>query len=189
MTEHPTIATARLSLRPWAPADVAALCQLAGRREIADTMISVPHPFTEEYASAWIASHADAWEKGLALHWAITLAASGTAVGAAELRAIDREHHHGELSFWIGVPWWGQGLVTEAGQAVLRFGFGQLQLNRIYAFHMVRNPASGRVLAKLGLREEGLLRQCVQKWGRFEDVVVRAILRDDWEALPGKQGL
>lgn len=182
MTEHPTIATARLILRPWNTDDVAALQRLAGRREIADTMISVPHPFTEEHAKKWIAGHAEAFARGNALHFAITLASTGSWVGAIELRAIDTEHRHAELSFWIGVEWWGQDFATEAARAVVRHGFEQLNLNRILAFHMARNPASGRVLEKIAMRREGLLRQCVRKWNRFEDVVLMAVLHEDWAA-------
>jgi ribosomal-protein-alanine N-acetyltransferase len=182
MTEQPSIVTARLILRPWNTADAAALQPLADRREIADTMISVPHPFTEQYATNWIAGHADACARGHACHFAITLSNTGSLVGAAELRAIDAEHSHAELSFWIGVEWWGQGFATEAAQALVCHGFERLNLNRILAFHMVRNPASGQVLEKIGMRREGLLRQCVRKWNRFEDVVVMAVLREDWTA-------
>ena len=130
MTEHPTIATARLILRPWDNGDAEALQRLAGRREIADTMISVPHPFTQEYAEKWIASHAEASARGEALHFAITLASTGSLVGAVELRAIDAEHSHAEMSCWVGVEWWGQGFATEATRAVLCRGFEQLSLNR-----------------------------------------------------------
>jgi hypothetical protein len=55
--------------------------------------------------------------------------------------------------------------------------------NRIYTHHMVRNPASGRVLAEAGMRRERLRWQRVRKRGRFEDVVVMAILRQDWKGL------
>ena len=84
------------------------------------------------------------------------------------------------MGMWIGVEWWGRGYATEAARAILDHGFESLGLNRIYAHHMVRNPASGRVLEKIGMMKEGLLRQPVRKWGKFEDVVVFAILRDDW---------
>ena len=72
--------------------------------------------------------------------------------------------------------------------ALLRFGYESLDLNRVYAHHMVRNPASGKVLLKLGMRQEGLLRQRVRKWGRFEDVVAYAALREDMaRQSPGQQ--
>ena len=84
------------------------------------------------------------------------------------------------MGFWIGMDWWGKGYATEAAQEVIRYGFEHLKLNRVYAHHMVRNPASGRVLEKVGMKREGLLRQRVRKWGVFEDVVLMAILNEDW---------
>jgi RimJ/RimL family protein N-acetyltransferase len=89
------------------------------------------------------------------------------------------------MGFWVGVEHWRQGYATEAAEALLRYGFDTLGLNRIYAHHMVRNPASGRVLEKAGMKREGLLRQRVRKWGVFEDVVLLAILREDWLRGPG----
>ncbi len=182
MAEPPAINTPRLILRPWALADAEDLQRLAGHREIADTMISVPHPFTLEQARNWISSHALSFAQGTAVHFAIELKASRSLAGAIELRAISQEHSHGELSFWVAPGGWGQGLATEGTTAVIRHGFEQLGLNRIQAFHMVRNPGSGRVLEKIGMRREGVLRQLVRKWGQFEDVVLMAILRADWIA-------
>ena len=65
----------------------------------------------------------------------------------------------------------------------VRFGFEYLGLNRIWSYHMVRNPASGRVLAKVGMKREGVLRQHVRKNEVFEDVVLMALLRVKWERL------
>ena len=181
MNQQPTIDTARLVLRPWRIEDAPALQALAGRREIADTMISVPHPFTQEYAETWIAGHPEAHARGRAVHFAITLAGVGTLLGAIELRDINPEHSHAEMSCWVGADSWGQGFATEAALAVLRYAFHELHLNRVVAYHMVRNPASGRALEKIGMKREGLLRECVSKWDRFEDVVVMAILRKDFD--------
>ncbi len=101
-------------------------------------------------------------------------------IGTVGLRDIDKQHSKAEMGCWIAVEEWGNGYAVEASSAVLRFGFEELQLNRIYAHHMVRNPASGHVLAKIGMKKEGLLRQPVRKWGVFEDVVLFAMLRQDW---------
>ena len=75
--------------------------------------------------------------------------------------------------------------MSEALQAAVRYGFEGLGLNRLYAYHMVRNPASGRVLEKNRFVQEGLLRQRVRKWGRFEDVALWAILRREWRETRG----
>ena len=85
-----------------------------------------------------------------------------------------------ELWFIMAVPCWGKGYATEAARSVLAFGFQHLGLNRICAYHLVRNLASGRVLAKIGMKREGLLRQGVRKGDVFEDVVLRAALREEW---------
>jgi RimJ/RimL family protein N-acetyltransferase len=169
-------------LRPFAPEDAPELQRLAGLRDVADTMISIPHPYPDGEAARSIARYAGELCEGRAAHFAITLRAGGQIIGAIELRDIDLEHSQAELSLWIAPPWWNQGYATEAVGAMLQFGFEQVGVNRIYAYHMTRNPASGRVLAKAGFRREGLLRQRVRKWGVFEDVVTLAILRQDWDA-------
>lgn len=175
----PGLETRRLRLRWFVETDLPVLVNLAGRREIADTMISVPYPYTEVYAREWLASARLAEDRGEAFHLAVCERGGDRLVGAIELRAIDREHRQAELSFWIGVEYWGLGYATEAAGRVIRYGFVQLEVNRIYAHHMLRNPASGVVLAKLGMRREGILRQRVRKWGVYEDVALWAILRDD----------
>lgn len=72
--------------------------------------------------------------------------------------------------------------MSEALKPLLGFGFDTLSLNKIYAYHMVRNLASGRVLQKNGFTLEGLLRQRVRKWGKFEDVRLLSILRQEWQS-------
>jgi hypothetical protein len=67
--------------------------------------------------------------------------------------------------------------------AVLAFGFKELELNRIYAHHMQRNPASGRVMEKLGMRYEGLMRQHFKKWDQYEDMLAYGLLREEFDAL------
>jgi len=178
------ILTPRLRLRALREADADALVRLAGDRAVADTMISVPHPFTDAHAADWIERYGADAPPGPHRYFAATSAADGALVGLVALRDIDEEHAQAELSFWIGRDHWGRGLAREAGAAVLAWGFDNLGLNRIVAFHMVRNAASGRVLAALGFANEGLLRERVRKWGSYEDVYCWALLRREWMA-PG----
>ena len=176
------IQTARLVLRSFRPEDAAPLLILAGDRAIADTTISVPHPFTAEHAQAWITEHGQADSLSLHRYFAVVLRSEDALIGVVALRDIDREHAQAELSFWIGRAYWGRGLATEAAAAALRFGFEELGLNRVTAYHMVRNAPSRRVLTRLGFRGEGLLRQRVRKWGVFEDVLAYALLRGEYIA-------
>lgn len=178
----PTLITSRLRLRPYRLEDAQDLADRAGAWPIADTTISIPHPYPVDLARDKI----KAWQ-GEALdrsgyHFSVCRSLKPGLIGGAELRDIDWEHLQAELSFWIGVVDQGQGFAQEAVSALLDFGFGVLGLWRIYAHHLVRNPASGRVLERLGLCQEGLMRDRVRKWGRFEDVVLRAIRQPEWRA-------
>ncbi|HEU5303919.1 MAG TPA: GNAT family N-acetyltransferase [Gemmatimonadales bacterium] len=175
----PTLRTARLLLGRFEPEDAAELQRLASAREIADTTLSIPHPYALDHARAWIANQRRESVRGRATNFAVRLSPGSTLIGSIGLRDIDPEHLQAELGFWIGREWWGQGYASEAAREMIRFGFDELGLNRIYAHHMVRNPAAGHVLRHAGMQREGLLRERVRKWGVFEDVVLYAILREE----------
>jgi ribosomal-protein-alanine N-acetyltransferase len=175
----PTLHTRRLALGAFVPGDAEELQRLAGAREIADTTLMIPHPYELDHALAWIGNQRKEAVRGRAANFAVRLADSGRLIGCVGLRDIDRDHRQAELGFWIGREYWGQGYAREAAKAVIGYGFEVLDLNRIYAHHMARNPAAGKVLLHIGMKREGLMRQRVRKWGVFEDVVLYAILRDD----------
>jgi RimJ/RimL family protein N-acetyltransferase len=179
MHGHAALHTDRLLLDPVSDADIPALVALAGDRAIADTTISVPHPLDVPAARQWVSRLAAGAATDTAQHFAIREPPEGRLVGMVSLRGIDREHEEVELSFWIGRPFWGRGYASEAAAAVVEHAFDGLGLNRIVAHHMVRNHGSGRVLARLGFRQEGLLRERVKKWGIYEDVVLMALLRKE----------
>ena len=173
--------TPRLRLRPLEQSDASAIQKAAGAREIADTMISLPHPYPAGEAERYAIRQQSERESGRSVTFTIEQKAEGEFCGLIELRDIDREHWQAELSFWLAVDAWGHGYMSEVIHAVVRYGFASLGLNRLYAHHMLRNPACGRVLEKNGFKQEGLLRQRVRKWGQFEDVSLWAILRKDWQ--------
>ncbi|AOU99131.1 GNAT family N-acetyltransferase [Acidihalobacter yilgarnensis] len=177
----PTLLTTRLLLRAFNHADAPDVQRLAGDRAIADTTLNVPHPYEVGMAEAWIAGHDAALKSGHLQNFAITLREGGTLIGAIGL-TIEPRFERAELGYWIGRPYWGRGYCTEAGKAVLRHGFIERGLNRIHASHFVRNPASGRMLDKLGLQPEGMLRQHARRWEDYEDLILYGLLRQDWSA-------
>ena len=174
----PTHRSARLLLRPFAADDAPAVEPLVSAREVAENTLTIPHPYPAGAAAAWIARHAAAWEAGTGVTYALVAHADGALVGAMGL-AIAPEHRRAELGYWVAVPHWSQGYATEAVRAVLAYAFGPLALHRVQAHHFVRNPASGRVMQKLGMRHEGTHRGAVLKWGRFEDLESYALLASD----------
>ena len=179
MEKQPRISTDRLILRPFDLADARDVQHLAGDYAVSRTTL-IPHPYPDGLAGIWIASIQKDIKRGKVAAFAITLARSGRLIGSIRLQ-IDRANARGELGFWIGKPFWGQGYATEAVRAVIGYGFSDLGLHRIYGMHFSRNPASGRVMEKCGMVHEAHLREHVRKWGVFEDADIRAVLRDEWE--------
>ncbi len=178
---QPTIETSRLLLRPFVPGDAADVQRLAGDHEIAATTLNIPHPYADGMAEEWIASNETAWNEDERVTFAVTQKAEAILVGACGIR-IQREADCGELGYWIGKEFWGRSYATEAAEAVMHFGFTELSLNRLQAQHFSQNPASGRIMQKLGMSLEGTARQAEKKWGSYVDIVRYALLRDEWQA-------
>lgn len=176
---RPTLQTDRLILRPFTAADADAIVELVGDREIASNTLSIPHPYDRSVAEKWLATHEDAYARGQSVVFAVTDRASGTLIGCVGL-VIERDHRRAELGYWIGVRHWRKGYCTEAAQAVMRHGFDTLGLHRLFAHHLTRNPASGRVMQKLGMRHEGTLHGHVLKWGVHEDLELYGVVKEDY---------
>lgn len=179
--EQPALTTERLILRPFIDDDAFDVERLAGMREIADTTLNIPHPYPHGGAAAWINAHEPAWKDGSSATFAIIAKDGGGLAGAISLM-IKPEHRRAELGYWISRDYWNRGLATEASQRVIDFGFEVLGLHRIEARHFIRNPASGRVMLKLGMQPEGVERDWAIKWDRFESLAVYSILEPEWRA-------
>ncbi|MGE3618166.1 MAG: GNAT family N-acetyltransferase [Gemmatimonadales bacterium] len=179
MRRQPELVTSRLLLRPLRLEDAGAVQRLAGDARVADTTHSNPHPDEDGMAETRIATQAPPREQGTSATFAILDPARGL-VGVTGLR-IEADRVVAELGYWIGVPWWGRGFASEAAGAMIGFGFRELGLDRIIAHHLVRNPASGRVMEKNGMVREGIRRDFPIR-GRNEDLFLYGLLRADWEA-------
>lgn len=175
----PTLETERLILRPFTPEDAPAVYELVKEWEVASTTLNIPHPYEPAMADSWIRSHTISAAAGDGFTLALIERESDALVGSIALRLWEA-HDRGELGYWVGRPWWGRGYITEAAAAVMKHGFETLGLNRVEAHHLSRNPASGRVMQKLGMTWEGRMREHVKKWGQYEDVEAYSILRRDY---------
>lgn len=103
-------------------------------------------------------------EHGFAF-WAVLDRATGELIGDAGLEVTD---HGVELGYTVGRPWWGRGLATEAARLCVQAAFGPLGLPGLVALVDLDNPASGRVLEKLGFAKDGTLRAYGRPHHRFE---------------------
>jgi len=170
----------RLTLRPFEADDASDVQRLAGNWKIADTTLNVPHPYEDGMAEEWISTLKPSFDSGERATFAAICTADQQLVGAISLR-INGPFDRAELGYWIGEPYWGCGYCTEAAKVVVRYGFEKLDLNRIHACFLERNPSSGKVLQKIGMSAEGVARQHVKKHGKFEDLILYGMVRDEWE--------
>jgi [ribosomal protein S5]-alanine N-acetyltransferase len=181
-TPHPTLRTGRLVLRAFALEDAPSVQKLSGAREIARTTRPIPHPYPDGEAERWISTHRASFDSGEAVHFAVELLETRELVGGVTL-AISRGDDRAHLTYWVGVPYWGRGYATEAAREAIRHAFEDLKLNRVHAAHFGSNPASGRVMQKVGMTREGVMREHHKKWGEYEDRGAYGLLATDWERV------
>jgi RimJ/RimL family protein N-acetyltransferase len=108
-------------------------------------------------------------------------------IGGCGLRSIDRLNGNAEVSIFMFRGSWGRGLGTDAVNVLLDFGFGELRLERIYLHVFDYNARAMRSYEKSGFVREAVLRRSRWHRGVHHDVILMAILRSEWEALPRKR--
>lgn len=153
------ITAGAVHLRPWRPADAAAVLEICQDPEIA-RWTTVPAPYTAEHARRFVEEQVPAgWAQGTSAIWAVCEATSGQVQASVGLH-LDRggDSAVAELGFWCARPARGRGVVTAAARAACRWGFAALGLRRIEWDAQVGNEASWRVAHQVGFRFEGTAR-------------------------------
>lgn len=161
----------RLILRPPREEDAPAFTRLAADEAIAENTF-VPHPYTTADAHRYLQYSRERWKSGSGAPFVILRRQDRIAVGAISFKEIDRGYRRAELGYWIGRPYWGQGYATEAVRRLLRYGFEELKLHRVFASVFCGNEASRNVLKKAGLKKEGRLCGHVFHRGRYRDLEI-----------------
>jgi ribosomal-protein-alanine N-acetyltransferase len=179
------LTTPRLVLRECAPDDLAAFHELDADPEVVRYVSYGPWTLEESRHDLDVHIAQQAVSPRLSYYLAVVLKAEARLIGWCALDITSQKHHEAELGYALNRRSWGQGYSTEAAQALLAFGFGSLDLHRVFATCSPENVASERVLQKLGMQQEGRLRE--NKWskGRWRDSLLYAILADEWRAAAG----
>lgn len=115
---------------------------------------------------------------------AITLPKDGRVIGNCGIRVNDPALREANIGYELHPDWWGHGYATEAARAIVRFGFAELGLHRIWAECVADNIASQRVLEQLGMRREAHVREHQWYRGRWWDTLIYALLDHEWAAQP-----
>lgn len=160
-------------LRPWRSADKSALLRHANNRKVWRNLTELfPHPYTEADAEFWFSI---AGKPGPSVHLAIEF--DGEAVGGIGIIAgAGVERCTGRFGYWLGELHWGKGLATASARALVGHALTGLAFMRLEASVFEWNPASMRVLEKVGFVREGILRRSVWKDGQLIDSVIYALV-------------
>ena len=165
--------TSRLTLRPAWPEDASALAHAIAYEAVVTKLAMVPWPYTEAHAAAFLGRP----ETDTDLFRLVIAHEDGHArlIGGVGLHAAGDER---ELGYWFTPSSWGRGYATEAARSMVDIARHALGLRRLVSAYFLDNPASGRVLAKLGFRETGReLRPCAARGSPVPGAVMRLELR------------
>lgn len=180
------LTTARLTLRPGRLSDAPRVTHLLQDELVARPLGGLPDPYRLGHALEFIRAKRAQRARGESLQLFLTGRVDAELVGAIELNQLHAADRHGYIGYWLGRPYWGRGLMTEAARAVVAVGFHDLALHRIESSALATNDRSLRVLNKVGFRAEGVARKHRRIGRRWVDEVRLGLLAPEFEALqPG----
>ncbi|MFK4566378.1 GNAT family N-acetyltransferase [Enterococcus sp. UD-01] len=178
--ENQRLETERLILRPVSLADAEDMFEYASDEE---TVVFVfPQHQTLKETRENIANYFLTEPLG---KYGIELKETGKLIGTIDLR-VDEQNSIAEIGYALNKHFWGQGLMPEAGREILRVGFEKLRLIRIFASHDIKNPQSGRVMEKLGMKKEGQIANARMWKGQAVTDILRGITIEEWQEFAKK---
>lgn len=165
----------QFKLRPFIPEDAPSLAKYANNLNVARNMSDLfPYPYTLQNARDFIAMTRQ--------HQPVRIFAidiNGEAVGATGLHPLgDIFRKNAELGYWLGEPFWGQGIMPRVVGQMVEYGFAHFDITRIFARPFGTNLASQRVLEKAGFKLEARFEKTIFKRGEFLDELVYAVRRE-----------
>jgi len=165
------------ALRPWSMDDLDNLVRFANNKKIADNLSDAfPHPYSREDGIAYITAHQAGVVPQPGSVFAIEV--NGIACGSIGIfPQTDLHRKNAEIGYWLAEDYWGRGIITEAIERIIEFGFKTFDINRIFARTFSTNLASQRVLEKAGMKLEARFEKSLFKNGQFLDELVYSTLK------------
>ena len=177
----PHLETERFGLRKLELSDAESLFTILADEEV--TRFYDDETFTEiSQAKAQIQAWANGFDERRSIRWGIVRREDDIVIGTCGYYGFNVWHRRGSLGFELARSYWRQGIMTEALETIIAFGFNEVGLNRIQAVVMPGNEGSEKLLEKLGFRREGVLRE-YENWGKkgFVDVLMFSLLRHEYD--------
>jgi ribosomal-protein-alanine N-acetyltransferase len=176
----PRLETTRLILRKMTMDDLQDVFAYSSDEEVTCFLRWGPHRTLEETES-YIREVLREYEEGKDGPWGIEYRQTGRVIGSIHLMAISAQHSKAEIGFVLSRSYWNRGLMSEALTRVLEYSFESIGLNRIEGFCLTDNQAGIGVMEKVGMKQEGVLREYLFQKGAFRDFSVYSMLKRDYE--------
>ena len=162
-------------LRSWSSDDAPAIAKYANNRKIWPNLRDAfPNPYDEDDAREWLAGIV-----GQNSETSFAVASADETIGGIAVHpGQDVRRRTGEIGYWMGEPYWGRGIATDAVRAVVDHASAEFDLMRVEAYVFEWNPASCRVLEKVGFVQEARFRRRATKDGKTIDEYLYALVRE-----------
>jgi RimJ/RimL family protein N-acetyltransferase len=168
----------RCVLRRWRARDLASLVHHANNANVSRYLRDrFPHPYTRKDGRAFLASASGFGSDDTRFAIEVEGEAAG---GIGVIIGTDVERFSGEVGYWLGEPYWGRGIVSEALTMFSEDVFQRLNLLRLFAVASAPNVASARVLEKAGYQQEAVMRSAAVKFGQPNDQLLFARINPQW---------
>ena len=178
----PELTTERLTLRRMMVLDTDDMYEYACRPDVTKYLTWFPHP-DREYTREYLQYLGNRYSAGMFYDWAVIYEPDCKMVGTCGFTSFNCTSDSAEVGYVLNPEYWGKGIATEALTRVLRFAFEELKLNRVEARFMEDNDRSRRVMEKVGMTFEGVLREAMLIKGTYANVGICSILRSEWLVL------
>lgn len=181
MAEFPIITTERLILREATIADATDMFDYLSDKDVTTPMGLDPYTSANDVFNDEITWYTSIFEEGTGMRWVITKKDSDVVIGSCGFLNMSPNNQRAEIGFELNKKHWGQGIASEAVKAVIEYGYSRLNLNRIEAIVDPPNLSSQKLMEKQGFVKEGLLRHYEYNFGKFSDVFMYSLLKEDFK--------
>ena len=166
-------------IRPLHKSDADSIVKYINDAQIHRNTTNIPYPYSEKDAKTFLTDSPKHWSAGSAYRFGIVI--NHEVVGCCSLEKINQKDCNAELGYWLGRPFWGQGIMSRVTKAVVAFGFNQLKLHKIIVKHQETNKSSQRIIEKLGFMYEGTERESHLRDGKWCNCRCYSLLESEFK--------
>lgn len=182
LQDFPVLETERLILRQIRKTDARSMLKYLSDKDVMEHYGLLPFQ-TEEEALDEIAWYDSIFAEKTGVRWGITIKGVDEVIGSFGFLNYVAQHSRSQIGYELDKQFWGKGIASEAIEAILEYGFGEMNLQRIEALIEPPNVASCRLVERTGFIKEGLLRSYEFNGKKFDDLYMYSLLKRDYDSM------